>query len=522
MKSGWSCVDDSIRFFSYHAAPGRGHGAPRGTTYRVIGFWICVAGSSGERRGFGLSFCSFYQFCHISQLCYNYKIFLAVLTMVERLKQHLGKKECREAIKPDMDIVGRIDVSRRGFLKCLGAGMIAATAPGVLTGCEQQKDLPEALTQYFDFHECAPFKEGETKEWGENNEWKIENTGPMLQHNIDSSLDYPIPIDDLFKFDLMEDGGIGVVYESNKYNLEHTLAEKGFDPVSIDYESKDGIFKMTVKGKGNLNFSASVYPSIILIEGTDRKTGLKRILEMPRGDGGYGRKVKEHIYERNKDGDPTEKKVEIVTPGGETGTFDIAEGNYYSKTPASLPLKVDSSVSLDKLLSESDSKGLCMEFFKYQLKAGTKEKLNPNQMTGIKDIKGMEQLIEIFKKLPKEPVAISGFMKFAVHYEKDRCEETDEYRHPLDILRSGWADCDDYTVINHLWAYVHGLNPHVIRVEKSASVPGHVFVWYKNEKGQVVVLNNDINLTLAEGATIEDYIKANKPGYYITFNDHIQ
>lgn len=441
--------------------------------------------------------------------------------MLERLKQHFGKKERKEAVKPDADVVERIDLSRRGFLKCLGTGMVAATVPGILTGCEK-KSVAEQLVQNFDFHECATFKDGETKEWREKKEWKSEDINKVLQKKIDGALDYPIPVDDLFKSEFMKNGSIMVSLDTDTDKKKNALVKRGFDPSEVEYELGSDSSRLTVTGKGNRFFSVEFSSDKIRIDGKDKETGTDRIIVVPRKNDGYGVEVKDRYYKFNDDGDMTEGRFEIVTPDGQKGTFDVMDGNYFSKNSDSARLKVDSTASLEKFLTDCDSRGLCMNFFTYQFTADTKEKLNSEQKTSMKDIKVMEQLMEIFRKMPADPEAITGLMRFAVHYERGDRSSSDEYRHPIETLQSGWADCDDYTAINHLWAYVHGLNPNIIRVEKNDTDPGHVFVWYMNDDGHVVVLDNDQCLTLEKGDSVEEYIKANKPGYYVMFNDHVK
>jgi hypothetical protein len=133
----------------------------------------------------------------------------------------------------------------------------------------------------------------------------------------------------------------------------------------------------------------------------------------------------------------------------------------------------------------------------------------------------MEQLIDIFRHMPKDPGALSGFLNFTIHYALNDRRPWDEFRHPLRTIRSGWGDCDDYVAINYLWAYLNNYEPYMVEIKNGRPYEVHVFVWYKNEKGRVVVLNNSGFSIMGEGETVEDYIGKESPGYTETFNERM-
>jgi hypothetical protein len=129
-------------------------------------------------------------------------------------------------------------------------------------------------------------------------------------------------------------------------------------------------------------------------------------------------------------------------------------------------------------------------------------------------VMNLEQIIEFIRKLPKDPVLFSNVLGKIVEYQKDATVAgPDYYKHPFDTFKSGFADCDDYVVINFFWAYLHNYAPNVVRVYSDDSA--HVLMFYVNERNRVVVMDNTGTAILDTGKTIEDYLAYAWPGFSI-------
>jgi hypothetical protein len=143
--------------------------------------------------------------------------------------------------------------------------------------------------------------------------------------------------------------------------------------------------------------------------------------------------------------------------------------------------------------------------------------ISADQRSFFKDIDSIETIREILELIPKKNLALwRRFLNLAVRYQKKDRTQEDEYRHPQDTLQSGWADCDDYAVINAFWSYLHGYEPSYIEINLPPDAEGnkraHGFVWFSNEEARIVVLDNDNCTILEKGKTVTDYLKETWPG----------
>lgn len=107
--------------------------------------------------------------------------------------------------------------------------------------------------------------------------------------------------------------------------------------------------------------------------------------------------------------------------------------------------------------------------------------------------------IMIMKQLPIGSIDV--YVKFYsnfVHYEKLDKNWKDEYRDPIQILKSGWGDCDDYVMLNALWAKLNGYRGRVVLVQNIDLDKKHVFIEINNGQHNHIIdiaqVNKDITL----------------------------
>lgn len=117
--------------------------------------------------------------------------------------------------------------------------------------------------------------------------------------------------------------------------------------------------------------------------------------------------------------------------------------------------------------------------------------------------------IELTKELPKDSIKAytqfySNFVKYADLDKKDE----DEFRDPIDALSSGWADCDDFVMINAIWAKLNGYSGRIIKVDSTMPPGLHYFLEITNGKKTHVIDNNHVT----ENINAEEYM-AETPKY---------
>lgn len=121
----------------------------------------------------------------------------------------------------------------------------------------------------------------------------------------------------------------------------------------------------------------------------------------------------------------------------------------------------------------------------------------------------IEELIEIFKLLPADPEIYGQLISLVLRYHDYDKSDRDQFRDPVTTLRSGWADCDDFATINYFWAYLHGFNPNMCAIQNPRDGAGHVFVWYRDDNGKFVTMDNSI-IAIGQAENMEDYMKGNQ------------
>lgn len=444
--------------------------------------------------------------------------------MKESPKRQPGRPVHREIPKSDSKVSGVIRRMRRKLSNCISpwliisggivaSGIVGGVAGGRIAVAMSHSDNPGGvqLRQNFDDREYAPFKAGERGERVENKGYVDSDIPLALGQIIDEDLNYPIPVAELFRFGFTEKGYIGIkpVYSGDK-EIKDFLESKGFAPTRV-YSAPlaHSTKRLAVYGGANKEFRI-VYSDQVLNITASGKDGNPRTIEMQLVNEGDGVKVKEAFFGENEE---SLEKVKFISPEGEIGTFDTSGGYTYRRTREAKPMEIDSAESLQRFLSETKSSKMVSEFFDNQ-----PEQKMASTGARMKDLRDVPHLIDIFRKMPKDPNALAGLLKFGIHYEVNDKSKKDEFRHPLETLKSGWGDCDDYVMVNQLWSHLNGYSPNLVFILDKGGTDGHVFIWYTDENGRTVVLDNDKCETLENGKKVEDYIKRTYPKADIHMN----
>ncbi len=131
---------------------------------------------------------------------------------------------------------------------------------------------------------------------------------------------------------------------------------------------------------------------------------------------------------------------------------------------------------------------------------GVKESLFPRKL-----LEGIDLAtwIDLIKQLPKDsPEAYVAFYSNFVKYSKLDREKADEYRHPIDSLKSGWGDCDDFVMLNALWGKLNGYKGKVVSVFSKKYSRYHVLIEINNGRDCYVM---DVDQVIVN-KTAEQYV----------------
>jgi len=193
---------------------------------------------------------------------------------------------------------------------------------------------------------------------------------------------------------------------------------------------------------------------------------------------------------------------------------------------------------LIQYLTYCDSRQRILEFFAKkklnQSPAGTTKPANHEERAAksaelqaarsikVDDITLDDDTFKIYALLGKDPELYTAYMKTILTYRGWDMDEGDTFRNPIDTMRSGWSDCDDWVVEHYLWAHLHHYSPSLVvaatpessgqKIGNEITVNAHTLVHYDDpESGKTVVLDNQSWRTLQPGETIESYVKSEYP-----------
>jgi hypothetical protein len=152
----------------------------------------------------------------------------------------------------------------------------------------------------------------------------------------------------------------------------------------------------------------------------------------------------------------------------------------------------------------------------------------------VDDINVEKDLATIFAMMGRDPEMYLAFMRAAVSYQMWDLAPEETFRHPLDSIRSGWVDCDDWAVLHYFWAYMHSLDPSLViaaqPVEKGIEagsstirVAAHSIVTYpgkaKNGSARLIILDNGQMKEWDPAVSLQEYFDENfSEGLIVEFN----
>ena len=153
--------------------------------------------------------------------------------------------------------------------------------------------------------------------------------------------------------------------------------------------------------------------------------------------------------------------------------------------------------------------------------------LKAQRSVRIDDIVINEKLFQIYALLGKDPELYTTFVASTLAYRGWDLNKDDTFRHPIASFRSGWADCDDFTVEHYFWAHLHDLSPNLVvavdpeenvtAINGVKTVNAHSFVTYKDtNSGKMIVLDNYEWKILGKEQSVQDYLEQKWPDKDLT------
>lgn len=145
----------------------------------------------------------------------------------------------------------------------------------------------------------------------------------------------------------------------------------------------------------------------------------------------------------------------------------------------------------------------------------------------VDDINIDPQLFQIYALLGKDPELYSAFMDTVITYRGWDLSDQDTFRHPIDSLRSGWADCDDWAVEHYFWTHLHRSSANLViavRPVNTGKIEGNYDVLnahtvikdWQVVPSQTTILDNQSTRPLKQGETMQGYFDTEFPGWDLT------
>ena len=444
--------------------------------------------------------------------------------MMEKPAEKVKNKRGAEAADASGKLAETRSSSRRDFLKFF----CACGALSVLgEGCAEPFSLTASFNKHFNYHDYEQFSDADYAESRERDKTPVKaaQVTSLLSNSFKTSCSYDIDPNDLF---LISDEN-GAIRCRLKLSPADGSVQKLIDRypgvTGVDFSLQNTTKKIfSIKGqKGRMDITLTDSQLLIKDSGTGNNLSLYfDSSNLPEGRflNDFNRQIAASIdyknYQRtvhiNSSDPENKKKSQTVCPDG--GILEAADGDIdVFNDDGKNTFAVHDTPSFIRFLKAGKSNAAIDIFL------NSPDGLDPlkhfaESMTDIGD------LIEIFRLLPRNRDVYRSFINAVLGYHtRDKTQE-DEYRHPIDTLRSGWADCDDYVVIHALWAHLHKYKPNLVQLEKSGS-PYHVLVWYADENGGVVIMDNGNVRALDPDETLESHLKKNYPDMKVTFNEPV-
>ncbi len=132
----------------------------------------------------------------------------------------------------------------------------------------------------------------------------------------------------------------------------------------------------------------------------------------------------------------------------------------------------------------------------------------------LSDIQTTDQLAQIYYYFTDKPESLKDFILSVIEFEYNDKTIKDEYRSPIDSLKSGWGDCDDFVVLTGLWGKMNGYKTQYIKI------PHHVFTFIETQDGKKYIFDSESLVYSYEVDSLESYMQEHYPDtdYTMTIN----
>lgn len=409
-------------------------------------------------------------------------------------------------------------VTRRDILKIFRKYFGAIAFLAIFNeGCTETVDKTQSFTQNFNFNAHEPFDETDLKEVNERNGQKInaENCRAGFQKAMDEEISAKLNLSDFVAFadqnGIVSAESLLASIEGQKAVLDKYPFIKAINwvsspayPYNYELDSADGYIYVSLNDS---SIAVNDYPanrSMNMIYNTSSPN----VQTSPE----Y-RDFQRTIYIGARDKKQGDYSREITFgPGMDMLQLKPSTVQSYSNEGGD-NYNIFETQSFTRLLKDCKSTPIIDTFLKNILGQNTQleQELGRPAEVGesffsMMNIKSIDELVEIFRLLPPDPVVYGLLISRALRYHTYDKDPQDEYRDPVTALKSGWADCDDFAVINYFWAHLHNLKPNMLVIRNSRSDEHHVLVWYRDAKDRLVVMDNGDCLVLKPGEKIEEYL----------------
>lgn len=403
---------------------------------------------------------------------------------------------------------------RGGLTKMAKLGALGLTAGAALEGC----NLEASFFQNFDMRNYPPFLDSEMKEY-EGDYEEVQHTavftgemaGNFVADTISRETGLKLDLQKIFEYGFYDNGN---KYSNMKFSSKPLFKDQAGLLSIIKKDMPDAqISDFTFSSTGIYDSTKPAMPGFTLTTGGKsyrytfdsmgprfEDVSQKKYMLFDLNNSSFGNLTMEMYKDHADFLDALEKntgpkKLISIDKDGTSVVQDKVTGAtsiYYSDNPNKAHQLNGYKDLIDFLDHRKSATGLKMIL----------------AHANIRDVENVEQLFEIMKRLPPNSLAFSDLMKANFSYAKNDDGMDDEYRHPIETIRSGWGDCDDYAVLNGTWAYMRGYNVFVVHQ------PDHVFIVYSDGEGNAVAMNNSqvIPITSADEEGVRKYLSESNGG----------
>ncbi len=436
----------------------------------------------------------------------------------------------------------QIDEKRRQLTQGILALIGAATLGKVLPGCTTYEDYTKRFKNNFDYCPDKQFTEEDLETANSRNKVKMnaEDCRWIFQKAMDEQLSDRIDLDDIFYLHDSE----GLVTATNKIlspESQQALMKKYPFIQSIkEVESLTYIFNYEfTTDHGYLYFSVNKSRVVVNDFGLGCSIGMLYNTSDPYVQTSpeyrdYQRRVT--VSGQNKQGGKYLRELTCETGHGVLEHQGLRvqafssdqfprEHIYETETFTEFLRNTQSTPVVDSFLKNVKEQNELLQEEKNGVPPAPSE-----SAFSLTNIEKIDQLIEIFRLLPADPKMYGLLLRSCLQYKLYDRTVKDEFRNPVTTLRSGWADCDDFAVINYFWAFLHRFNPNMTVITNNRNNSHHVFIWYRDDQDRFVVMDNNDTLELDSSYDVEKYLQdfsSNYQGakkgdsYTINYNDPV-